>query len=102
MNATDNVTFKITADLPKTIALLQFDAMYKITDTIASGLTLDPNSIIVEGTTDSGVETIAPECYTITSSSTGLEFVLNLSTAKLYIDDNYDDESLKYSNIIIT
>lgn len=102
MNSTDNVTFKITADLPKTIALLQFDAVYKISDTIASGLTLDTNSIVVEGTTDSGVETIASECYTITSSATGLEFLLKLDSPKLYVDDNYDDESLKYKNIMIT
>ncbi len=102
MNLNDNMTFRITADLPKSISILTFNATYKISDNLAGGLTLDPNSVVVEGTTDTGVEVIDPECYNLTSSNTGLELTLNASNPKLYIDENYDEESFKYSNIIIT
>lgn len=102
MNLIDNMTFKITSKLPKSLSILSFDATYKITDRLATGLTLETNSIVVEGTTDTGVEAIASECYNLTSTSTGLEITLNLSNPKLYIDENYDEESFKYSDIIIT
>ena len=48
---------------------------YKITDELPSGLTLNRDSIKVEGTIDSGSETVPTDAYTL--SQTGLEITFN-------------------------
>lgn len=69
---TDTVEFKVTADVPMQIADM---TTYKITDELPSGLTLNRDSIKVEGTIDSGSETVPTDAYTL--SQTGLEITFN-------------------------
>ncbi len=102
-NATDRLTFKITADVPIQIYDM---ATYKITDELPDGIILDRDSIKVEGTTEDGSEIISEDMYTL--SQDGLE--LTFDTSKMYdvisYSDGYftyvDDIVSKYENIIIT
>ena len=91
MNATDTITFKVTTDVPMQIAMMD---TYKVTDVLPVGLTLDRNSIKIEGTIASGSEEISTDIYTL--SDTGLE--LTFDTSKM-VDSNGD---LLYSAIIVT
>ena len=91
-NATDRLTFKVTADVPMQIAFMK---TYKIIDELPNGIILDRNSINIEGTTVDGSETIPEDMYTL--SQDGLE--LTFDTSKMY---NEDTLFPKYNNIIIT
>ena len=91
-NLTDRLTFKVTADIPMSIAYMK---TYKITDELPDGIILDRNSIKVEGTTADGNEIISEDMYTL--SQDGLE--LTFDTSKMY---NVENDIPKYNNIIIT
>ncbi|MBO5476661.1 MAG: SpaH/EbpB family LPXTG-anchored major pilin [Clostridia bacterium] len=91
INAIDTITFKITADIPSQITDM---TTYKISDSLPAGLTLDRNSIKVEGTVGNGSTELPTDAYQL--SDTGLELTFNHS--KLVTTDGY----LLYSAVIIT
>lgn len=74
INATDTVTFKVTADVPLQLADMR---TYKISDVLPAGLTLDRNSIKVEGTIASGTEELDSNLCTL--SNNGLELIFDTS-----------------------
>ena len=71
-NATDRLTFKVTADLPMQIAYMD---TYKITDELPQGMILDRDSIKIEGTFADGSVIIPEDMYTL--SQDGLELTFN-------------------------